>query len=56
MTKVGTYLFEVDNCHCHIEVKYFGHFFKVEKLERVERLNPVRFKANMDILVGGNDS
>lgn len=56
MTKVGTYLFEVDDCHCHIEVKYFRHFFKVEKLERVERLNPVRFKANMDILVGGNDS
>lgn len=43
MSKVGTYLFEVDDCHCHIEVKYFRHDFKVEKLERVERLKPVRF-------------
>lgn len=43
MSKVGIYLFEVDDCYCYIEVKYFRYDFKVEKLERVERLKFVRF-------------
>lgn len=32
MSKVGIYLFEVDDCYCYIEVKYFRYDFKVEKI------------------------